>query len=46
MQHVTLLERTRARHELPWVFTYLGYILLAAIGSAAALVALLALRAV
>lgn len=44
MQHV-ILERTRARNELASVFTYLGYILLAAIGTATILVALLALRA-
>jgi hypothetical protein len=44
MQHV-ILERTRARNELPSVFAYLGYILLAAIGSATILAAFLALRA-
>jgi hypothetical protein len=43
-QHVNLTARSRAPRELPWVFTFIGYILLATIGAAAALIALLALR--
>jgi hypothetical protein len=45
-QHVNLMGRSRARRELPWAFTFVGYILLATIGAAAALLALLALRGV
>jgi hypothetical protein len=45
MQLITPLERT-GRQELPWVFTFLGYILLATVGAATALIALLALKVV
>ncbi len=43
-RHPTRAERSRSRRELPWVFTFVGYIILAAIGVAAILVALLALK--
>ncbi len=37
-------ERARSQRKLPWVFTFVGYIILAAIGAAATLVAFLALK--
>lgn len=46
LQHVDKAGRLRTRRKLPLVFTFVGYILLATIGAAAALVAFLALKVV